>query len=364
VFQVLSLMKMSFRCLSLLLLLVISYLLVSCAAYRGVGRASVGSGNILLQYVQSQRKSFKRVEGSTAGRFQTTALLARRRGSRRRTADRGSWVTPTNILIALNVLGYLAVMKNPYLRTQLMKIDFFVSRGQFYRLFTSCFMHGSVPHIAMNSYSLYNIGPQTEQLFGPSRFLFIYLASGLLANIGTYIAGTSPYALGASGCVFGLLGALGGYFMTNKKILGRSSEYALESLKQTMFINVLYGFYQPNVDQWAHLGGAAAGALLAYLIGPRLALVKSRVGASYRIVDKNQRFASWLSSPWESIMRMQSRLADDNNSSEDEDDGTFRMWQDGVRKVKNMRGNSGGGGSSRSRRGETNFSEYGDLSDD
>ena len=59
-----------------------------------------------------------------------------------------------------------------------------------------------------------------EQLFGTARFLATYVASGVLANIGTFLFKSSPASLGASGCIFGLLGALGMHYYRNQNILG------------------------------------------------------------------------------------------------------------------------------------------------
>ena len=115
-------------------------------------------------------------------------------------------LSSTNAILWSNILVYVACQIFPSITDVLMKNDRLISRGQTYRLFTCCFAHGSLYHIGCNLYSLYNMGPQAERLFGSSRFLSIYLMSGLMANMGTYLAHTSPYSLGASGCVFGIIG--------------------------------------------------------------------------------------------------------------------------------------------------------------
>ena len=94
---------------------------------------------------------------------------------------------------------------NEGLDRRLMKIDFLIKRGQVYRLFTALFMHANLSHLVMNCFSINNIGPQAEKVFGQGRFFIFYLLSGVLANIGTLILGTSPYALGASGSAFGIV---------------------------------------------------------------------------------------------------------------------------------------------------------------
>jgi rhomboid protease GluP len=98
-------------------------------------------------------------------------------------------------------------------------------------------------------------------MLGKSRFVFIYLASGVVANLLTFLAGSSPYSLGASGCTFGLIGAFACHFYRNQRVLGASAQAGLESLKQSVFINLFYGMSNPGVDNGAHIGGLVAGAL-------------------------------------------------------------------------------------------------------
>ena len=130
-----------------------------------------------------------------------------------------------------------------------------------YRLFTGLFCHGSVSHIAINSYSLYQMGPVAERMLGKGRFVFIYLASGVLANLLTFLAGSSPFSLGASGCTFGLVGAFACHFYRNQRVLGASAQAGLQSLKQTVLINLFYGMSSPGIDNGAHIGGLVAGVL-------------------------------------------------------------------------------------------------------
>jgi len=108
----------------------------------------------------------------------------------------------------------------------------------------------------------------------------LYLASGVLANSGTFLAGTSPFSLGASGCTFGLIGAFTAYYYFNRHILGRRSELALDSIKNTMVMNLFYGYSMKNIDNWAHIGGFISGVILGYLFGPKLSRVKPLYGSN------------------------------------------------------------------------------------
>jgi len=81
------------------------------------------------------------------------------------------------------------------------------------------------------------------------------LASGVLANSGTFLAGTSSFSLGASGCTLALIGAFTSYYYFNCHILGRMPELALNSIKNTMVMNLFYGYSMKNIDNWAHIKG-------------------------------------------------------------------------------------------------------------
>jgi membrane associated rhomboid family serine protease len=80
----------------------------------------------------------------------------------------------------------------------------------------------------------------------------LYLASGVLANSWTFLAGTSSFSLGASGCTLALIGAFTSYYYFNCHILGRMSELALNSIKNTMVMNLIL---HENIDNWTHIKG-------------------------------------------------------------------------------------------------------------
>ena len=138
----------------------------------------------------------------------------------------GISVTMTNVLIALNLAAFLAIKKFPYLSSKFMKFDRMIARGQTYRLFTSVFVHTAIYHVGANSYSLYQIGPMADKLFGPARFLSTYLFSGIMANVATYLLKSSPASLGASGCTFGIIGAFTTHFYRNRAVFGKAQSDA------------------------------------------------------------------------------------------------------------------------------------------
>lgn len=92
-----------------------------------------------------------------------------------------------------------------------------------------------------------------EEKLGSVKFFFLYIASGVMANVGTYFLRSSPYSLGASGSTFGVLGALAAYCFVNKK--SQYSEYMLRNIFQNVFYNIILNGTMRNIDHWAHAGG-------------------------------------------------------------------------------------------------------------
>ena len=131
-----------------------------------------------------------------------------------------------------------------------------VAHGEYYRLLTSAFMHGGVLHIAFNMYALYLFGPPLEAALGRVRFLALYLLAALGGSALSYsFAVPNQPSLGASGAIFGLLGA---YLVVSRRF-GRDTSGVLGLLA----INFVLGFVLPNIDWRAHLGGLITGVLCA-----------------------------------------------------------------------------------------------------
>lgn len=121
-------------------------------------------------------------------------------------------------------------------------------------LVTSLFAHASIIHLAFNMYSLYALGPALEVALGHKRFAVLYALSGLGGSVGVLLLNAGP-VLGASGAIFGLLGA---YFVIARKMGGSSKQ-----LIAVIVLNLAIGFVIPNVAWQAHLGGLIVGCLVA-----------------------------------------------------------------------------------------------------
>ncbi len=129
-----------------------------------------------------------------------------------------------------------------------------VAEGEWYRMVTAMFLHGSLIHLGMNMLMLYWIGSPLEQAVGRLRFLLIYFVSGLCGSAGA-LALTSQSALtvGASGAIFGMLGAALVYERQRTFVLGGSA-------MGIILINLILTFSIPNISIGGHLGGLVGGA--------------------------------------------------------------------------------------------------------
>ena len=173
----------------------------------------------------------------------------------------------TYILIAINVLIFLVGMIfgiNEVLTYFFANNRSLVLEGEYYRLFTSRFLHANIFHIGFNMYALYLLGSQAEGFFGKIKFLIIYLLSGLSGSLLSMLLNQSSFSLGASGAIFGILGALL-YFGFNYRVyLGNT---LLKEIVPVILINLVFGFYLSGVDNFAHIGGLVGGLVTAMAVG-------------------------------------------------------------------------------------------------
>ncbi|MGY0485536.1 rhomboid family intramembrane serine protease [Streptomyces sp. WG-D5] len=133
-----------------------------------------------------------------------------------------------------------------------------VAEGQWYRLLTAMFLHGSYVHIAFNMLSLWWIGGPLEAALGRARYLALYLVSGLAGSALTYLlAAQNQPSLGASGAIFGLFGATA--------VLMRRLNYDLRPVIALLVINLIFTFNPAfNISWQAHIGGLVAGLVVGY----------------------------------------------------------------------------------------------------
>jgi membrane associated rhomboid family serine protease len=130
------------------------------------------------------------------------------------------------------------------------------------------FLHVGLFHMATNLFGLVIFGSMVERIFGTRNFAIVYVTAGIMGNVVSYLAGPNP-GVGASGAVFGILGAFGVYLLMNRRLLGTMGRQQLTSIGVIVGINVVLGLATSGIDNAAHFGGLLAGGLVAYLIAPR-----------------------------------------------------------------------------------------------
>ena len=143
-------------------------------------------------------------------------------------------------------------------------VDTLTKNGDYYRLFTSMFLHIGILHLLCNMYSLYIIGKEVENVFGKVKYLIIYLLSGIAGSILSLAFNHNTICAGASGAIFGLLGALlyfGYYYRT---YLGAT---LTRSIIPVIVLNLIIGFTSSGIDNAAHICGLVGGILIAMAVG-------------------------------------------------------------------------------------------------
>ena len=139
-----------------------------------------------------------------------------------------------------------------------------VGLGEYFRLITCSFLHIGIFHLLFNMYALYVIGSQAESFFGKIKYLIIYLFSAVSASLLSLMFSSNVISAGASGAIFGLMGALL-YFGYHYRIyLGNVIK---SQILPIIVINLLFGFLVSGVDNAAHIGGLIGGFLMAMVLG-------------------------------------------------------------------------------------------------
>ncbi|HEX2935912.1 MAG TPA: rhomboid family intramembrane serine protease [Bacteroidales bacterium] len=143
-----------------------------------------------------------------------------------------------------------------------------VLHGEYWRLFTSTFLHGGLMHLLMNMYGLLFIGLFLEPILKSKRFILLYVITGIIASVSSIWWHTATVSIGASGAIFGMYGIFLALLLT--KLFPKDFQKSfLASTLVFVGYNLLYGL-TGGIDNAAHTGGLVSGMLIGYLIYPQL----------------------------------------------------------------------------------------------
>ncbi|HYZ77002.1 MAG TPA: rhomboid family intramembrane serine protease [Gaiellaceae bacterium] len=187
--------------------------------------------------------------------------VARMRSSVRRASYSGTGAIVTKLLIGLNVAVYLAelgqggnvngigssIFDDGYLRAHE------VASGDWWRLLTAAFLHYGPFHLGLNMLALWWFGAPLEEALGRGRYLLLYLVSGLAGSAGALLLSPNVATVGASGAIFGILGAA--------LVLERQGTPVFGGALTLIVINLVFTFSVGNISVGGHLGGLAGGIL-------------------------------------------------------------------------------------------------------
>ena len=130
------------------------------------------------------------------------------------------------------------------------------------------FLHAGVMHILFNGLTLFIFGRMVERAFGHARFAVVYLLAGLFGSVASFSLTSTGVGAGASGAIFGVIGALAAYFVANRETMGDMGRQDLTGLMVLVGINLMFGLSVSGIDNWAHIGGLGSGFLLGMALAP------------------------------------------------------------------------------------------------
>lgn len=144
-----------------------------------------------------------------------------------------------------------------------------VAAGEWWRIFTSAFVHAGLLHILFNMYALYLFGPILEQMYGHLEYAVLYLLCAVGGSVLTILLDPQQLAVGASGAIFGLFGLA---FVVSRRHHVATTRQARALLNQAgtlLVINLVFTFAVPGISWTGHVGGLIVGAVLGFLLPPR-----------------------------------------------------------------------------------------------
>ncbi len=214
----------------------------------------------------------------------------------------------TYLLLTANVLMWLAMEVSGGSQDPEVLLSFgamygpYISEGQYWRLFTAMFLHVGLLHLLFNSFGLFIFGRLVERTFGHLRFIVIYVLAGLAGSISSYAFNAIAIGAGASGAIFGVLGALAAFFVSQRHFLGRMAVQNLYGILIMAAINLFFGFVTPGIDNWAHMGGLVGGFVIGLALAPQYRVLRDPFGVPYGLRDANSLLRRWWVLPLAAVV--------------------------------------------------------------
>ncbi len=179
--------------------------------------------------------------------------------------DKGPYIT--YFLIVFNIICYfvpLLLGENSNILRTFYVHGPSIRNGEYYRLITGIFLHGSIWHLFFNCYALYTIGSQIENFLGRIKYTLIYFFSGLIGSLVSISFAGNTASIGASGAIFGLMGSLLYFGYYYRVYLG---SVVKSQILPIILLNLGLGFILQGVDNFAHIGGLIGGLMITMALG-------------------------------------------------------------------------------------------------
>lgn len=188
-------------------------------------------------------------------------------------------VTLNTIVLLINLI--FIHLFNTYELTNLLAVSHYeVSSGEYYRLFTSTFLHAGVSHFLFNVFALYILGKFVEGIYTPWHMLVTYLAAGSISSLFSLVFLTEGISLGASGAVYGLLGLIIIHLLITRQI---KAKLILQIIAVFAVISAL-SMFVANINHYAHIGGLIVGVLLGIIFNFKRIKIKYTIIAAAVLV--------------------------------------------------------------------------------
>jgi rhomboid protease GluP len=175
----------------------------------------------------------------------------------------------TSLIIAINVIYFILLHLYPGVNEgeTIFKWGAYylpaVQAGEYYRLITPIFMQIGLSHFIFNVFSIFMFVSVLEHLIGRGRFIIIYLVSGIAGYVTTFLFSTNYLSLGASGAIFGVLGAF--LYLSRKKSV-MLDEASRKTIIPILILNLIFTFIDPGISITGHIGGFVVGYALSALL--------------------------------------------------------------------------------------------------